>query len=127
MCKATALALAGDIDCSQDFYDQAFRSDPVSAARYGQTARPMLGPPDARAVHLSGLFAHLYAADWQHYAATIKTATAYFADTEHAPGAIDLAFPLLYLPVSNAHKSACHRAVTRDLEPLAVVPWAAGE
>jgi len=126
MCKATALALAGRIAPSQAAYNRAFEIDYTAAAHYGQRGRPMPGPPDARAVHLSGAFARLYDAEWDAYAALVEAATAAYANVEHAPGAIELAFPLLYLPLPNARKSAGHRAVTRDLEPLAALPLLPG-
>ena len=116
MCKAVALASLGVIDVAQQSFAQAFSWDPEQAARYGHEDAPLGAVPDARAVYFAAAFARLYDADWQGYGELVATALDCFATPDHAPDDLSGAFPLLYLPLPNAVRSAGHLAISHALQ-----------
>lgn len=116
MCKAVALAAMGAIEAAQQSFDQAFACDRERAARYGHEETPLHEVPDARSVYFAAAFARLNEADWRGYGELVAAALGFFATPAQAPYDLSGAFPLLYLPLPNAVRSAGHIAISRALE-----------
>lgn len=115
MCKAVALATLGTLDTAQQCFEQAFARDATRAARYGHADTPLPRVPDARSVYFAAAFTRLCAADWRGYGELLSAALQFFATPSHAPSDLSGAFPLLYLPLPNALRSAGHIAVSNAL------------
>ena len=115
MCKAVALAMLGAVEAAQQSFVQAFAIDRERAACYGHEASPLHEVPDARAVYFAAAFTRLSDADWAGYSEMLAAALRFFATPTQAPTDLSGAFPLLYLPLPNAVRSAGHIAITHGL------------
>ena len=124
MCKAVALAMMGAVEAAQQCFNQAFALDRERAARYGDGGLPLPQVPDARSVYLAAAFARLSDADWSGYGEMLAAALRYFALAAEAPSDLSGAFPLLYLPLPNALRSAGHIAITAALKAPSLPPLA---
>lgn len=122
MCKAVALAMTGAVQPAQLSFDQAFARDPARAARYGHGAAPLPRVPDARSVYFAAGFARLRDADWRAYGELLAAALGFFTTPDGAPNDLSGAFPLLYLPLPNALRSAGHIAITRAIDAPRLPP-----
>lgn len=122
MCKAVALAVLGGVEQAQQSFVQAFAIDRKRAARYGHEQSPLGELPDARAVHFAAAFARLLDANWNGYGEMLAAALRYFASPATAPSDLSGAFPLLYLPLPNAVRSAGHIAISRALSGVMTPP-----
>ena len=116
MCKAVALASMGAIEAAQQTFEQAFACDRERAAHFGQQKIPLPEVPDARSVYLAVAFARLYDADWCGYGELVAAVLGFFAMPAQAPTDLSGAFPLLYLPLPNAVRTAGHIAIAKALE-----------
>lgn len=115
MCKAVALATLGTLDAAQQCFEQAFARDAARAARYGHADTPLPSVPDARSVFFAAAFTRLCEADWRGYGELLSAALRFFAHPSLAPSDLSGAFPLLYLPLPNALRSAGHIAISNAL------------
>ena len=122
MCKAVALAMMGAVEAAQQCFNHAFTTDRERAARYGDGELTLPQVPDARSVYFAAAFARLSDADWSGYGEMLAAALRYFALAAEAPSDLSGAFPLLYLPLPNALRSAGHIAITHALKGPSLPP-----
>lgn len=122
MCKAVALASVGEVESAQQCFDRAFADDAPRAARYGHAGAPLPAVPDARSVYFAAAFSRLTEADWRGYGELLSAALDFFATPDRAPSDLSGAFPLLYLPLPNALRSAGHIAISNAIDCVPLPP-----
>ncbi|MBK6658225.1 MAG: hypothetical protein IPG43_08815 [Proteobacteria bacterium] len=122
MCKAVALASVGEVERAQQCFNRAFADDAPRAARYGHAGAPLPAVPDARSVYFAAAFSRLTEADWRGYGDLLSAALDFFATPSRAPSDLSGAFPLLYLPLPNALRSAGHIAISNAIDCVSLPP-----